>query len=43
MCVIGCADVDCDAFYASVEELDRPELKFEYPMFEADVDIFPWV
>ena len=22
------ADEDCDAFYASVEELDRPELKY---------------
>ena len=24
------ADEDCDAFYASVEELDRPELKYNH-------------
>jgi hypothetical protein len=37
------ADEDCDAFYASVEELDRPELKYVFisGMF-TDVDIFLW-
>jgi len=26
--ILNYAEADCDAFYASVEELDRPELKY---------------
>ena len=33
--------IDCDAFYASVEELDRPELKYNL-LVSTDIDIFQW-
>jgi hypothetical protein len=36
------SDLDCDAFYASVEELDRPELKYLLPWNLTELDTCQW-